>query len=147
VVNPVLAAAESGAISRPTRARDLLKRPGVEGRELARAGGAGFPTDGVRSRDVLTAVEVEIKYEGYVKREMERATRLRAQADFLLEESLPYAEFVTLSFEAREKLQRIRPVNLAQAGRIPGVSPADLQNLIMEVKRWRGRTRARVEAE
>lgn len=85
----------------------------------------------------MTAVEVEVKYQGYVEREVERAKRLREQADFLLEEDLPYREFVTLSFEAREKLVRIRPASLAQAGRVPGVSPADLQNLMMEVKRWR----------
>ncbi len=87
--------------------------------------------------DVVTAVEVEIKYEGYVNREAERAAQLQAQAEFTLEEDLPYREFITLSYEAREKLDRIRPVSLAQAGRIPGVSPADLQNLMMEVKRWR----------
>jgi len=46
-------------------------------------------------------------------------------------------EFVTLSREAREKLTDIRPSTLAQAGRIAGVSPADLQNLVLEVKRWR----------
>ncbi|MFW5904800.1 MAG: hypothetical protein ACOCUZ_01155, partial [bacterium] len=48
-----------------------------------------------------------------------------------------YREFATLSVEAREKLSRVRPTSLAQAGRIPGVSPADLQNLMMEVRRSR----------
>jgi tRNA uridine 5-carboxymethylaminomethyl modification enzyme len=78
---------------------------------------------------------VELKYEGYVRRERQRADRLRSQAGFLLREDLPYGEFVTLSREAREKLGRVRPDTLAQAARIPGVSPADLQNLVLEVRR------------
>jgi tRNA uridine 5-carboxymethylaminomethyl modification enzyme len=135
-VNQVLEAAEAGVISEPTRAAELLKRPRVGALELVRSVEGAFGEGGLE--DVLTAVEVEIKYEGYVSREVERASRLKAQADFVLEEMLPYREFATLSFEAREKLNRVRPSNLAQAGRIPGVSPADLQNLIMEVKRWRG---------
>jgi tRNA uridine 5-carboxymethylaminomethyl modification enzyme len=83
----------------------------------------------------VTAAEVELKYEGYVARERERAERLRAQTGFRLDEGLPYGDFVTLSFEAREKLGRVKPPTLAHAARIPGVSPADLQNLILEVRR------------
>jgi tRNA uridine 5-carboxymethylaminomethyl modification enzyme len=134
-VNPLLEGAGAGPISRPTRAGELLKRPGVGAVALARAGEAPLPVEDLM--DAFTAVEVEIKYEGYVSRELERASRLRDQADFVLGEELPYREFITLSFEAREKLARIRPANLAQAARIPGVSPADLQNLMMEAKRWR----------
>jgi tRNA uridine 5-carboxymethylaminomethyl modification enzyme len=133
----VLEAASAGRISEPTRAIEIMKRPGVTAAALAEAGNAPFHRDGME--DVLTAVEVEVKYEGYVKREVERAEKLKTQAAFLLDEELPYPDFVTLSYEAREKLQRIRPMSLAQAGRIPGVSPADLQNLMMEVKRLRKR--------
>jgi len=82
-------------------------------------------------------VEVELKYEGYVARERERAARLREQANFKLDNDLPYQDFVTVSFEAREKLRAVQPSSLAQAARIPGVSPADLQNLILEVRRRR----------
>jgi tRNA uridine 5-carboxymethylaminomethyl modification enzyme len=134
-VNEVLEGAEAGTIQEPVRARELLKRPGVDAATLARVGGAPF--HGEALDDALTAVEVEVKYEGYVARELERASRLRDQAEFGLAEELPYTEFVTLSFEAREKLARVKPGTLAQAGRIPGVSPADLQNLMMEVRRWR----------
>jgi tRNA uridine 5-carboxymethylaminomethyl modification enzyme len=134
-VNGVLENAGAGRISEPTRAGELLKRPGVGALDLARVGNASFSVEG--AGDALTAVEVDVKYEGYVSREVERASQLRTQADFALNEDLPYRAFVTLSFEAREKLARVRPSSLAQAGRIPGVSPADLQNLIMEVKRWR----------
>jgi len=133
--NPILERAGAGTIGEPVRARELLKRPGVEAEALAEAGAAPF--DSRAAKDALTAVQVEVKYEGYVEREVDRAGRLRDQAQFILPEELPYESFVTLSFEAREKLKRIRPETLAQAARIPGVSPADLQNLMMEVRRWR----------
>ena len=140
-MNPVLERLGAGEIRQSTRARDLLKRPGVEARDLLAVGKA--PVALGEMDDAVTAVEVEVKYEGYVLREKERARQLEAQAAFALEDGIPYREFVTLSFEAREKLQRIRPSSLAQAGRVPGVSPADLQNLMMEVKRWRGKESGR----
>ena len=101
---------------------------------LLRAAGEDAP---VLDPDAVATVEVDIKYEGYVRRELERAGQLRAQADFELPDDAPYENFTTLSFEARHKLSRVRPHNLAQAGRIPGVTPADLQNLVMEVRRMR----------
>jgi tRNA uridine 5-carboxymethylaminomethyl modification enzyme len=82
-------------------------------------------------------VEMEEKYEGYLSRDRDRAEALRRQADFALPDDIPYLELVTLSFEARQKLERVRPATLAQAGRISGVSPADLQNLVMEVRKRR----------
>jgi len=131
-VNPVLEAAGSRPVSEPTRAADLVKRPGISAAGLVRAAGTDW-ADGWET--MLPAVELELKYAGYVARERERAGRLREQHNFKLDQALPYQEFLTLSHEAREKLLRIRPGNLAQAGRIPGVSPADLQNLVMEVRR------------
>jgi tRNA uridine 5-carboxymethylaminomethyl modification enzyme len=132
-VNPLLEAAATEPVTEPTRAVDLVRRPRVRAAALARAGGAR----GAEDADLLAAVEVELKYEGYVARERERAARLREQSAFELPEDLPYPELVTLSWEAREKLARVRPGTLAQAARIPGVSPADLQNLVMEVRRIR----------
>ena len=72
-----------------------------------------------------------------MRRERDRAEKLRGQAEFKLARNLPFESFSSLSLEAREKLCRIRPESLAQAGRIPGVSPADLQNLMLEVRRYR----------
>ena len=130
--NPVLEAAATSPVTEPTRAADLVRRPHVGAAALARAGGA--PADPLEG-DLLAAVEVELKYEGYVARERERADQLRKQASFKLPEDLPYRELVTLSWEAREKLALVRPSSLAQAARVPGVSPADLQNLMLEVRR------------
>ncbi len=123
----------SSALTEPRRAAELLKRPRISASALVAAMQEemeeGLPDE------ALTAVEVELKYAGYVERERSRARKLREKADFVLDEDLPYEEFETLSHEAREKLGRVRPGTLAQASRIPGVSPADLQNLILEVRR------------
>ena len=133
-VNPMLVESRSDPITEPTRAAALLRRPGIDALALAGAGGA--PVADI-DEGVLAAVEIEVKYEGYVQRERERAEKLRAQAEFELPEGLRYHELITLSREAREKLSRIRPATLAQAARVSGVSPADLQNLYLEVKRLR----------
>src|SRR6185436_18317154 len=138
--NSVLAGAGYDSTCDSLSAAELLRRPGVSldslvraapellevgangGRaeEVARGGQVGAAEAG--ADELLVAVEVELKYEGYVVRERERAERLRAQAEFSLPEELDYAALITITREAREKLSRARPLNLAQAGRIPGVS-------------------------
>ena len=137
-VNGMLDEAGSQPLRSATRAVDLLKRPGVGASALARAGRAPFLNE--PCEDALTAVEVELKYSGYVEREQRRAATLRTQAAFRIPEDLEYEHLITLSIEAREKLGRVRPATLAQASRIPGVSPADLQNLVMEVRKGRRST-------
>jgi tRNA uridine 5-carboxymethylaminomethyl modification enzyme len=133
------AAALGGSAEDPSpagrvRAADAVKRPGVRARDVWLAAAPDGDTRSV-SEESLVAVEMELKYEGYVRRERARSERIRAQAEFSLPEGLPYPSFATLSVEAREKLARVRPGTLAQAARIPGVSPADLHNLVLEVRR------------
>ena len=141
-VDPLLIEAGSGPLSGPVRAVELLRRPRVRATDLLSAGSSdrdiGNPQEGLRA-GVLRAVEVELKYEGYVGRERERAARLEEQSKLLLDYDLPYLKFETMSYESREKLARIRPETFAQAARVPGVSPADLQNLLLEVRRTRTR--------
>src|SRR5690606_21261813 len=102
----VLERVGSAPLVEPTRAIEVLRRPGVTAAALAGAVEAPMPD---AAPDVVATVEVELKYEGYVARERERAERLRRQAAVRLDVGLPYEEFVTLSFEAREKLARVRP--------------------------------------
>jgi tRNA uridine 5-carboxymethylaminomethyl modification enzyme len=134
-VGPILEACGSSPLDTGVRVRDLLVRPEVSLRALA--DGLAGPFDA--GSEAAEAVEIEVKYEGYVGREQERADRMREQARVRMPESLDYHACETLSKEAREKLDRVRPRDLAQAGRIPGVSAADLQNLLMEVRRYRRR--------
>lgn len=130
----LLQEAGTDPVTDPTWAVELLRRPRVAAQRLYEVGGG---PQALAADDVMAAVEVELKYEGYVMRERQRAKRLREHANYKLDNDLPYSNFITVSAEAREKLQRIRPETLAQAGRISGVSPADLQNLLLEVRRMR----------
>lgn len=132
--NTALRASGSSPISEPQRISDLVKRPGVSLSALLDA--RGHARD-VSDPDAITSVEIQVKYAGYLERERDAAGRLAELAEFRLPLDLPYRELRSLSTEAREKLDRIRPESLSQAGRIPGISPSDLQNLVLEVVKRR----------
>jgi tRNA uridine 5-carboxymethylaminomethyl modification enzyme len=129
--NPVLE--PSGAvISAPERIAGLARRPGVSLAALLRAAGVVGVTD-----DACASPEVELKYSGYLEREREAAERLKELDDFCLPATIEYRGLDTISYEAREKLSASRPATIGQASRIPGVSPSDLQNLVLAVLRLR----------
>jgi tRNA uridine 5-carboxymethylaminomethyl modification enzyme len=131
---PVLASSGS-SLAEPDRVVALARRPGVSLRALLEAAGIAVE----QSSDALAAVEIEIKYEGYLARERDAASRLAELASFDLPADLPYLEMKSLATEARQKLNGVRPATLAQAARVPGVSPSDLHNLVVEAIRWRRR--------
>jgi tRNA uridine 5-carboxymethylaminomethyl modification enzyme len=132
--NPILARAGTTSVTSPGRVSELATRPKVSLAELLEAAGASVPPESSEWADI------ELKYGGYLDRERRGAVRLAELDDFSLESDLPYWDLATLSFEGREKLAVVRPATLGQAGRIPGVSPSDLQSLIMESlkRRMRG---------
>jgi len=130
------ALAETGAsLSEPERVANVARRPGVSLRALLEAAGVSVTAD----EAAVVSAGIELKYDGYLAREREAAARLAELASFALPTDLPYVEFKSLATEARQKLDRIRPTSLAQAARIPGVSPSDLHNLVVETTRWRRR--------
>jgi tRNA uridine 5-carboxymethylaminomethyl modification enzyme len=132
-VQPLLDRSGSSPIPHAVRIAELARRQDVSLEALFAAAGI---TDAPSGEAVVTA-ELELKYSGYFLREREAADRLRQMGGFVLAAELPYAEMKSLSTEARQKLGHRRPSSLAMAARIPGVSPADLQNLVLEVERWR----------
>jgi len=133
VINDVLIAAGSAPIQHSVKVVELAKRQDVSLRALLDAAGVGADVPD----DAAITADLEIKYEGYFARERDQADRLRRMGDFALDSSLAYDEMLSLSFEARQKLAAVRPLTLAQASRIPGVSPSDLQNLVLEVGKRR----------
>jgi tRNA uridine 5-carboxymethylaminomethyl modification enzyme len=130
-VNQELEEQGHSTVGEPVRISELARRPGLSvGRLLNLAGVYVGPQE-------ANWAEVELKYAGYLARELEAARRLGEMETFSLPEELDYHALETISYEAREKLDRIRPTSLGQAGRIPGVNPSDLQNLVVEVLRRR----------
>jgi tRNA uridine 5-carboxymethylaminomethyl modification enzyme len=129
----VLTRAASTGLSHAVRIAEVVKRQGVSLQNLFQACGVGLTLD----HDAILTAELEIKYSGYFEREREQAEKMRRMGQFRLEVGLPYEDMVSLSFEARQKLSALRPQTLAQASRIPGVSPTDLQNLLIEIEKRR----------
>jgi len=130
----VLAPTGTG-LAEPERVASVARRPGVPLKGLLEAAGVPVTCDD----GVVASAEIELKYDGYLARERDAARRLAELASFALPAELPYLELQSLATEARQKLDRVRPTSLAQAARIPGVSPSDLHNLVVETARWRRR--------
>jgi tRNA uridine 5-carboxymethylaminomethyl modification enzyme len=87
--------------------------------------------------DEVCWADLELKYRGYLERERTHALRIADMDNLRLSSGLDYQGMLTLSYEARERLNKIRPASLGQASRLPGVTPSDIQCLIREVVRTR----------
>jgi tRNA uridine 5-carboxymethylaminomethyl modification enzyme len=133
VADPILYAAGSAPLVHAVRISELAKRQGVTLAQLFVAAGVGadLPSDAV------VTTELELKYAGYFERERMQAERMRRLGDFALAADLAYLEMQSLSLEARQRLAAVKPPTLAHASRLSGISPSDLQNLVIEVERRR----------
>jgi len=131
--DPLLADSGSAPLTHAVRIAEVAKRQRVALSDLFAAAGVSHAL----SREALITTELELKYAGYFERERIQADKLRRLGDFPLSADLPYSELQSLSFEARQKLGAIRPLTLAQASRVPGVGPTDLQNLVIEIEKRR----------
>jgi len=129
----VLTAARSAPLAHSVRIAEVARRQDVSLHDLFRVVGVGDQLP----RDAIVSTELELKYAGYFERERTQADKLRRMGTFALDESLPYEEMRSLSYEARQKLAALRPRTLAQAASVPGVSPTDLQNLVIEIEKRR----------
>jgi tRNA uridine 5-carboxymethylaminomethyl modification enzyme len=125
----VLGSYGSSGISSPVRASELARRPEVPLGAILQA--LGFE----RGTDETAWADIEFKYAGYLQKERLSAERLTQLDQFELPDGLDYRDLRSLAYEARERLQALRPATLGQASRIPGVSPSDLHNLLMELTR------------
>ncbi len=116
----------------------LCKRPELELKELLNVNGA--ENDPVLRQLIndsvaLNQVEIELKYEGYMKRQQETIARLERYEDLKIPLTLNYSTLNALSIEAREKLNKIKPRSIGQAMRISGVSPSDISILLVYLKK------------
>ena len=126
-LNAILVSRGTSPVSTGVKLADLLKRPQITYQDLE-------PVDKERPdfpQAVLENVEIELKYEGYIKRQKADIAEMRRLEQKALPGNVDYSQVQGLRLEAGEKLNRVKPENIGQAGRISGVSPADISVLLI----------------
>jgi tRNA uridine 5-carboxymethylaminomethyl modification enzyme len=126
VANPVLDSLGSTPLSESKRLEDIVSRPEVSLSDFIQ-----FVPRGTYSEDVVAAVEIGIKYSGYIEREKAQADKNRRLEYIRIPSDFDFDSLQGLSIECRQKLKRYKPETIAQASRISGVSPSDISVLLV----------------
>ena len=132
-LNEMLALRESAPVENSARLADLLRRPQVTYEDIA-------PFDAARPElpaSVTQEVEIQVKYAGYLARQEKQVAEFKKEESRLLPADLDYNAIGGLRLEAREKLAEIRPMSIGQAGRVSGVSPADIAVLLIYLEQMK----------
>ena len=132
-LNDLLARHGEPPVEGSALARDVLRRPGIALRELT----ALAPALASDDAGALEQAEIAVKYEGYLARQQQQIDQFRRAEELLLPEDTDYMAISGLRIEARQKLQRQRPRSLGQASRMMGVSPGDVQVLMVYIEKLR----------
>ena len=126
-LNEMLAMRESTPVANSARLADLLRRPQVTYADIA-----PFDPDRPELPEAVTQeVEIQVKYAGYLARQEKQVAEFKKEESRLLPPDIDYRAIAGLRLEAQEKLSEIRPMSIGQAGRISGVSPADIAVLLI----------------
>ncbi|WP_303328792.1 tRNA uridine-5-carboxymethylaminomethyl(34) synthesis enzyme MnmG [Duncaniella muris] len=136
LINPYLESIGEQPLKQGVKLHDLILRPGLTVEILAKGIGpfAEFIKENIeeaRRQEIIEAAEILMKYQGYIQREQQIADKLRRLENLTIRGKIDYASLTALSTEARQKLERINPETIAQASRIPGISPADINILLL----------------
>jgi tRNA uridine 5-carboxymethylaminomethyl modification enzyme len=94
-----------------------------------------FVSENHLNREIMEQAEIQVKYSGYIDKEKQNADKLQRLENIRIPETFDYRKLKSLSFEAREKLEEIRPATISQASRISGVSPSDISVLLVYLGR------------
>ncbi|TPW17001.1 MAG: tRNA uridine 5-carboxymethylaminomethyl modification enzyme [bacterium] len=126
---------------------EVLRRPGITYEQLLPWRGDLSPLDGITPPSPLTGataelMEIQVKYDGYIKRQLRQVEQLKVLEGRSIPPALLEGSLSGISREAVENLRRVRPVSVGQAGRLPGVSPADLTVLMILIQKWSNGTAA-----
>jgi tRNA uridine 5-carboxymethylaminomethyl modification enzyme len=133
MINDALRALDTSPITEDISLESLLKRPEVTYEVIRNV----MPSDILLSAEEEKQVEIQVKYEGYITRQMELAEKLSRLENMKIPRSIDYATIPGISKEILCKLDEVRPVNLGQAGRIQGMTPAALSLIMVAVERQR----------
>jgi tRNA uridine 5-carboxymethylaminomethyl modification enzyme len=137
-INSFLENAGTNPIQQKIKAILLASRPQIDIDSLLNAieGGKNLRAlNSLRRKEICESAEIRIKYEGYIQREKLVADKIKRLEGLKIPEDIDFSELVSISTEARQKLNKIKPGNIGQAGRISGVSPSDINILLMYLGR------------
>ena len=126
-INEILVSRETSPLSTGAKLVDLLRRPQISYSDLT-------PIDKTRPEldsNIFEQVEIEVKYAGYIEKQLKQVEQMQKLEKKKLPESFDYTEIKGLRLEAQEKLNKIKPLSIGQASRISGVSPADINVLLI----------------
>jgi tRNA uridine 5-carboxymethylaminomethyl modification enzyme len=135
-INPILEHCNSATVEQADKLYKVLSRPEITLSELQQLQTISEYIDQNDLNDeVKEQTEIEIKYSGYIDKEREQASKLKRLENLTLRKDIDYSQFTSLSIEAREKLNRIKPHTISQASRISGISPSDISILLVYLGR------------
>jgi len=137
-INGFLETVQTNTISQKLKAITIASRPQVEIKALLKVlkGGEKLKAvNSIRFNEIAESAEIKIKYEGYIQREKIVADKIKRLESLKIPEDVNFSELLSISTEARQKLSKIKPANIGQAGRISGVSPSDINILLMYLGR------------
>ncbi|WP_313093195.1 tRNA uridine-5-carboxymethylaminomethyl(34) synthesis enzyme MnmG [Chryseobacterium flavum] len=134
VINPILESIESNPVDQAYRAAQILTRPNMTLEKLEEIDFIK-ETSAQYSDEVREQAEINIKYKGYIEKEKENVAKLNRLENIKIPEDFDYTKLSSLSAEAKQKMSNVRPKTIAQAGRISGVSPADINVLLVYLGR------------
>jgi len=134
IINPILEANESSPVDQAYRAAQILTRPNLS---LEKLTVIDFIKEKVEqyNEEQKEQAEINIKYKGYIEKERDNVAKLQRLETIRIPEDFDYSKISSLSAEAKQKLNKIQPKTIAQAGRISGVSPADINVLLIYLGR------------
>lgn len=130
VINPILEENESNPVDQAYRASQILTRPNINLEKLSKIEIIGNKAREY-SEEIQEQAEINIKYKGYIEKEKENVAKLQRMENIKIPDDFNFSKVASLSSEALQKMNNIRPKNIAQASRISGVSPADINVLLI----------------
>ena len=130
VINPILEENESNPVDQAYRASQILTRPNINLEKLSKIDIIGNKAREY-SEEIQEQAEINIKYKGYIEKEKENVAKLQRMENIKIPDDFDFSKVASLSSEALQKMNNIRPKNIAQASRISGVSPADINVLLI----------------
>ncbi|WP_446051084.1 FAD-dependent oxidoreductase, partial [Zobellia laminariae] len=135
-VNPILDSVNSALVKQSDKMFKVFSRPKVTmGHMLQLEAVSGFVEENNLDREVLEQTEIQVKYSGYIAKEKNNADKLLRLENVKIPANFDYSDLKSLSYEAREKLNAIQPVTIAQAARVSGVNPSDISVLLVYLGR------------